>query len=141
MAARSTRRSFIRTGAVTGAALASSSLWLPGASAGTPRGRVWLPAYLHTPSPYPPDVYGGPTDDNTGPDESYTLGLPVAGKFLEGRERGLRYMVVSDHNDVRSVPELGAANQGLIAIPAYEHSIKGHAQMLGAIKLYPAGDQ
>jgi hypothetical protein len=50
-------------------------------------------------------------------------------------------MAVSDHNDVRSVPELGAGNQGLIAIPAYEHSIKGHAQMLGATKLYPAGDQ
>src|SRR3954469_22557445 len=141
MAARSTRRSFIRTGAVTGAALASSSLWLPGASAGRPGGGVWLPGDLHTHSTYSHDVYGGPTDDNTGPDESYTLGLPVAGKFLEGRERGLRFMAVSDHNDVRSVLELAGANQGLIALPAYEHSIKGHAHMLGATKLYDAGDQ
>src|SRR3954452_25241886 len=141
MAARSTRRSFIRTGAVTGAALASSSLWLPGASAGRPRGGGGLGGDLHTPSTYSHDVYGGRTDDNTGPDESYTLGLPVAGKFLEGRERGLKFMVVSDHNDVRSVPELAGANQGLIAVPGYEHSIKGHAQMLGATKLYDAGDQ
>src|SRR3954470_1231159 len=141
MAARSTRRSFIRTGAVTGAALASSSLWLPGASAGRPRGGVWLPGDLHTHSTYSHDVYGGPTDDNTGPDESYTLGLPVAGKFLEGRERGLRFMAVSDHDDVRSIAELGSASQGLLAIPAYETSIKGHAQMLGAQKKYDKGDQ
>src|SRR4051812_1103678 len=141
MAARSTRRSFIRTGAVTGAALASSSLWLPGASAGRPRGGVWLPGDLHTHSTYSHDVYGGPTDDNTGPDESYTLGLPVAGKFLQGRERGLRFMAVSDHDDVRSIAELGSASQGLIAIPAYETSIKGHAQMLGAQKAYDKGDQ
>src|SRR3954451_20395742 len=141
MAARSTRRSFIRTGAVTGAALASSSLWLPGASAGRPRGGVWLPGDLDTHSTYSHDVYGGPTDDNTGPGESYTLGLPVAGKFLEGRERGLRFMAVSDHDDVRSIPELASANQGLIALPAYETSINGHAQMLGATKKYDAGDK
>src|SRR4051812_45543027 len=137
-----TRRTFIRRSAAAGAAVATSSLWLPGGGAlGRPRGGVWLPGDLHTHSTYSHDVWGGPTDDNTGVDESYTLGLPVAGKFLEGRERGLRFMAVSDHNDVRSVPELPGANQGLLAIPAYEHSIKGHAQMLGATKLYDAGDQ
>ena len=140
MAARETRRTFIRRGALTGAAVATSSLWVPGAL-GRTGGGVWLPGDLHTHSTYSHDVYGGPADDNTGPDEAYTLGLPVAGKFLEGRERGLRFMAVSDHNDVRSVGELGAANQGLIAIPAYEHSIQGHAQMLGATKLFDAGDQ
>jgi len=104
-------------------------------------GGVWLPGDLHTHSTYSHDVYGGPTDDNTGPDEAYTAGLPVAGKFAEARERQLRFLAVSDHNDVRSVPELNSAAGGLVALPAYEHSIKGHAQMLGARKLYPAGDQ
>jgi len=108
----------------------------PGPAAGT-----WLPGDLHTHSTYSHDVYGGPMDDNTGPDEAYTLGLPVAGKYAEARERGLRFLAVSDHNDVRSVPELGSAAGGLIAIPAYEHSIKGHAQMLGATRLHDAGDQ
>src|SRR3954463_6429976 len=133
MAAQSTRRSFIRTGAVTGAALASSSLWLPGASAGRPRGGVWLPGDLHTHSTYSHDVYGGPTDDNTGPDEAYTLGLPVAGQFVEAKERRLRYLAVTDHNDVRSLGDLTSASSatGVIALPAYEHSLRGHAQLLG----------
>lgn len=112
-----------------------------GGAFGRSRGGVWLPGDLHTHSTYSHDVYGGPTDDNTGPDEAYTLGLPVAGKFLEGRERGLRWMAVSDHDDVRSVAELAGANQGLIAVPAYEHSIKGHAHMFGATRHYDAGDQ
>lgn len=141
-----TRRTFIGRAAAAGGAVAAGGLWLPDAGAlGRPvakRARgVWLPGDLHTHSVYSHDVYGGPTDDNTGPDEAYTLGLPVAGKFAEGRERGLSFMTVSDHNDVRSVPELAGAAQGLIAIPAYEHSIQGHAQMLGAKELYPAGDQ
>src|SRR4051794_13909491 len=144
MPTRRTRRSFIARGAAAGATVAASGLWLPNSGAlgrSASRRGVWLPGDLHTHSTYSHDVYGGPTDDNTGPDEAYTLGLPVAGKFLEGRERGLRFMAVSDHDDVRSIPELPTANQGLIAIPAYEQSIKGHAQMLGATKHYDGGDQ
>src|SRR3954467_7568662 len=144
MPTRRTRRSFIARGAAAGATVAASGLWLPNSGAlgrSASRRGVWLPGDLHTHSTYSHDVYGGPTDDNTGPDEAYTLGLPVAGKFAEGRERGLRFMAVSDHNDVRSVPELPGGAGGLVAIPAYEHSIKGHAQMLGATRLYDAGDQ
>src|SRR3954447_10520308 len=129
-----TRRTFIRRGAAAGTAIAAGGLLVPGGGAfgrSTPKvGRgVWLPGDLHTHSTYSHDVYGGPSDDNTGPDEAYTLGLPVAGKFLEGKERAPAYMAVSHHSAVRSVPELGGANRGLIAIPAYKHSIKGHAQM------------
>src|SRR5436190_5401664 len=131
---RQTRRTFIGRGAVAGAAIATSGLWLPGGGAlgnPGPRRGMWLPGDLHTHSTYSHDVYGGPTDDNTGPDEAYTLGLPVAGKFLEGRERGLRYMAVSDHDDVRSIPELATANQGLGAGPADEQALQGQAQMAG----------
>jgi hypothetical protein len=134
----------IERGLLAGAVVAGAQLPLA-RSLAAPRkpsgGGVWLPGDLHTHSTYSHDVYGGPTDDNTGPDEAYTLGLPVAGKFLEARERGLQFLAVSDHNDVRSVPELRSAAGGLIAIPAYEHSIRGHAQMLGATRLYDAGDQ
>jgi hypothetical protein len=141
---RHSRREFLQRGT----AVAAAGLVVPGVlpraqSAPGPAvgGGVWLPGDLHTHSTYSHDVYGGPTDDNTGPDEAYTAGLPVAGKFAEARERQLRFLAVSDHNDVRSVPELNSAAGGLVAIPAYEHSIRGHAQMLGARKLYPAGDQ
>src|SRR3954467_9165137 len=130
-----TRRTFLRRAAVASTALAAGGLVLPrsGAIAGPATGGgVWLPGDLHTHSTYSHDVYGGPADDNTGPDEAYTLGLPVAGKFLEGRERGLRFMAVTDHDDVRSLGDLASGNQGLIAIPAYEKSMNGHAQMLGA---------
>src|SRR3954454_683536 len=144
MPTRRTRRSFIARGAAAGAAVAASGLWLPNSGAlgrSASRRGVWLPGDLHTHSTYSHDVYGGPTDDNTGPDEAYTLGLPVAGKFAEGSERGLRFMAISDHNEVRSVSELGSAAGGVDAIPAYEHSINGHAQMLGATRLYDAADQ
>jgi hypothetical protein len=143
-----TRRTLLRNAALAGGAATAGGLFLPGrdlrvapASAAKAKGGTWIPGDLHTHSVYSHDVYGGPTDDNTGPDEFYTYGLPVAGKFQEGKVRGLGFMTVSDHNDVRSVPELGSAADGLIAIPAYEHSIQGHAQMLGATKLYPEGDQ
>jgi hypothetical protein len=143
-ASASTRRTFLSRAAVAGGAVAVGGLPLRQAVAlggPLPSSGVWLPGDLHTHSTYSHDVYGGPTDDNTGPDEAYTLGLPVAGKFAEGRERGLAFMAVSDHNDVRSVPELGSASGSLVPLAAYEHSIQGHAQMLGATRLYDAGDQ
>jgi hypothetical protein len=142
-----TRRVVLRRGLLAGGALAGAGLVLPraGALGLRPRrsagGGVWLPGDLHTHSTYSHDVYGGPTDDNTGPDEVYTLGLPVAGKFAEARQRSLRYFAVTDHNDVRSVGELDSAAGGLIAIPGYEHSIEGHAQILGTTQLLDAGDQ
>jgi hypothetical protein len=142
-----TRRDLLQRGALAGGAAAGAGLLLPSAgpltwaARRTQGGGVWLPGDLHTHSTYSHDVYGGPTDDNTGPDEAYTLGLPVAGKFAEARQRGLRYFAVSDHNDVRSVADLESAAGGLIAIPAYEHSIRGHAHMLGATRLLDPGDQ
>jgi len=141
-----TRREILRRAGLAGGALADGGLLLPPlgqirtARAATGSG-TWLPGDLHTHSTYSHDVYGGPTDDNTGPDEAYTLGLPVAGKFLEARARGLRFLAVSDHDDVRSLPELAQASAGLVAVPAYETSINGHAQMLGARREYAKGDR
>src|SRR4051812_41277251 len=123
-----TRRTFIRRGAAAGTAIAAGGVLVPGGGAfgrtAPKAGRgIWLPGDLHTHSTYSHDVYGGPTDDNTGPDEAYTLGLPVAGKFLEGRERGGCLMAVSPPKHVPPGPPLSRADQGAIAIPAFEQSV------------------
>ena len=142
MRAGVTRRAFLGRGARAGAAVAAAGLVPAFAGAGATRapGGTWLPGELHCHSCYSHDVWCA-GDDNTGLDEVYTAGLPVPGKYGEARSRGLRFCAVTDHNDVRSVPDLPSSSQGLIAIPGYEHSLHGHAQMLGAGHVYDPGDQ
>lgn len=101
----------------------------------------WLAGDLHVHTCYSHDVYCGPGDDNTGADEFYTAGFTVAQRFLEAAARGLDFLAISDHNDVRSVSDPGFGTQGVIGIPAYENSLRGHAQMLGATTVYDAGDR
>ena len=143
---RLTRRRLLQRGAAVAATGTLGSL-LPTAPALSARRRagdgagVWIAGDLHVHSTYSHDVYGGPSDDNTGPEEFYTAGLPVAGKFAEARARGLGYLAITDHNDVRSVADLRGAAGGLIALPGYEHSIRGHAQMLGTSGLLDPGDE
>ena len=40
----------------------------------------WLAGDLHVHTTYSHDSYGGPSDDNTGPEEAYILGWPVMGE-------------------------------------------------------------
>jgi hypothetical protein len=56
----------------------------------------------------------------------------VASQFLIGAVRGLDYLAITDHNDIRSQSDPGFATQGLIGLPSYENSLRGHAQMHGA---------
>ena len=100
----------------------------------------WVAGDLHVHTTYSHDSYGGLLDDNTGPEEAYTLGHSVASQFAVARSRGLDFMAISDHNDVRAQSDPGFGN-GLLGIPAYENSLDGHAQMLGATRLYDNGDK
>ena len=100
----------------------------------------WVAGDLHVHTTFSHDSYGGPEDDNTGPEEAYTLGHTVASQFGVARSRGLDFMAISDHNDVRSQSAPGFG-QGLLGIPAYENSLDGHAQMLGATRIYDNGDK
>ncbi len=101
---------------------------------------VWLAGDLHVHTTYSHDSYGGPTDDNTGPEDINTLGFPVVGEFALAASRGLDYLAITDHNDVRSQSDPGFGTQGVIGLPGYENSLSGHAQMLGARHLFATGD-
>jgi Protein of unknown function (DUF3604) len=101
----------------------------------------WLAGDLHVHTTYSHDSYGGPGDDNTGPDQAYTLGHTVTDDFAIAASRGLDYMAITDHNDIRSQSDPGFGAFGVLPIHGYENSLRGHAQMLGAGRLYDNGDQ
>jgi hypothetical protein len=99
--------------------------------------RVWVAGDLHVHTCYSHDAYCGPGDDNSGPDVIYSSGGTVAQRFAEARAKGLDYLAITDHEDVRaqSDPDYGAS--GVTPLPAYEASLDaGHAQMLGATRVY-----
>ena len=101
----------------------------------------WVAGDLHVHTTYSHDSWGGPTDDNTGPEDAYTLGHTVTDDFAIARTRGLDYLAITDHNDVRSQADPGFGTSGVLGIPAYENSLVGHAQMLGATHLFDNGDE
>lgn len=127
-------------------ALGGAAMW-PAASPASPglgpppHKGSWVAGDLHVHTTYSHDSWGGPGDDNTGPDEAYTLGHPVTNQFLIAKARGLDYVAITDHNDVRSQDDPGWQAGGVLGVRGYENSLDGHAQMLGASRLYDNGDE
>ena len=86
---------------------------------------VWLAGDFHSHTVLSHDVWGGPDDDNTGIEESYTLGFTAADQIGNAEKRGLDFLAITDHNrtDVLRLPEYRSGQ--LTLIPAYEHSLGG----------------
>ncbi|MCW2542571.1 MAG: putative metal-dependent phosphoesterase TrpH, contains domain [Frankiales bacterium] len=88
-------------------------------------------------------------DSNTDLSEGYTFGGTVEERFAEASLKGLDFLAITDHHSdsnpeddgSKSVNDAGFGTHEVIGVPGYENSIKGHAQMLGATHVYPAGDQ
>ncbi|MGH2693035.1 MAG: CehA/McbA family metallohydrolase [Actinomycetota bacterium] len=101
-----------------------------------PQGGMWLSGDLHIHTCFSHDAYCGPDDDNTGPEEAYTLGRTVEEQFCDASRRDLDFLAITDHNDVRSQKDPGWGACGVLPIHGYENSLQGHAQMLGAQEVY-----
>ncbi len=125
----------------------SSPIWVGAALAG--RSGEWMAGDLHVHTCYSHDAYCPPDDYNTAPEEFYTLGGDPQERFLEASLRGLDYLALTDHHSddhpadsgFKSTQDPGFGTSGVVGVAGYENSIGGHAQMLGARRVYPAGDK
>jgi hypothetical protein len=125
----------------------SSPVWVSAARGG--HVGEWLAGDLHVHTCYSHDSFCPPEDYNTSPEEAYTLGGTPRERFAEASLRGLDYLALTDHHSddhpedsgYRSVDDPGFGTSGVIGVKGYENSIGGHAQMLGATRVYPAGDK
>ena len=130
------------------AALLANLLFASTAAAGgsgegedqAPRSGTWVAGDFHVHTCFSHDAYCGPGDDNTGFEDVYTFGSTAEMQFCSAAARGLDFVALSDHNDVRAQSDPGWEACGVLGIPAYENSLDGHAQMLGARRVYDNGD-
>ena len=118
----------------------SSPIWVSARNNPGPGNGEWLAGDLHAHSCFSHDAYCPPNDDNTGPDEFYTLGMSPGARFLEASARGLDFLPITDHNDVRSASDPEFGSNGVVGLPGYENSLRGHAQMLRTTRVLDKGD-
>ena len=104
----------------------------------------WLAGDGHVHTCYSGDAWCGPGMDDDPIDEElafYSLGGSVAARFGEASVKGLDFLVISDHNDIRAIRDAAFGSAGVTGVRAYEASLSGgHAQMLGVPRIYERGN-
>lgn len=130
-----TRRDFLRGAVALGAGVALLPRIARSEGAG---GGEWLAGDLHCHTVFSHDVWAGPDDDNTDLEEAYTFGWMPEGQITIAKARGLDFLAITDHDDVRALTDAAYTSEtDLILIPGYEHSLsKGHAGCLGVTKTF-----
>jgi hypothetical protein len=130
-----------RQRAATLGALALAVALAPGArAAGPDRAGVWLAGDLHVHTVLGHDTCATPTRriDGSPCDEPWTWSFTVRQRIAQAKRRGLDFLAITDHNNIRSQADPAwRAERALVLVPAYESSLPGHAQMLGARRCYP----
>lgn len=116
----------------------------PGAAqTSAPVGSVggWLAGDLHVHTYYSHDVCKTPLKqyNNEACEDPYVYGFSPAEQIRNAEERGLDYVALTDHNTVQQQSDPGYPSNLVSLIPGYENSISGHAQMLGARRVYSKG--
>ena len=101
-------------------------------------GAEWLAGDNHVHTCYSHDSWC--PDEEPQEETVYSSFATVQQRFAEASAKGLDYLVISDHDDIRAHSDPSFGSGGVLGITAYETSIRGHAQMLGAAELYPKGD-
>jgi hypothetical protein len=117
-----TRRRLLQLAAAATVAGASARAGSAGAA---PHPGRWIAGDLHSHTVLSHDVWGGPGDDNTALEESYTLGWTAGQQIAIAESRGLDFLAITDHNrvDALHLPEYRSSRLALI--PGYEHSLDG----------------
>ncbi|MGH2727650.1 MAG: CehA/McbA family metallohydrolase, partial [Actinomycetota bacterium] len=113
----------------------SSPVWI---GANSHPGGEWLAGDLHVHTQNGHDTCVTPLErvDGSSCNEPWTWSFSPGERIALAKERGLDYLAITDHNNIlsQSDPAWAAevAKGELLLVPAYENSLPGHAQMLGA---------
>lgn len=117
----------------------SSPVWIEAADGRRPG--AWRAGDLHVHSCYSHDAYCPETDPVEDADTIYSSFGTIAERFAEAAVKGLDYLLVSDHNDVRAQSDPDFGSQGVLGLRGYESSLAGgHAQLMGTNRIHDRGD-
>ncbi len=102
--------------------------------------RQWLAGDGHVHTCYSADAYCPQTDPPQDLKDFYSSMGTVGQRFDEAWAKGLHFLVISDHDDVRAWTDPAFGARGVVGVRAYEWSLDGgHAHMLGAARNYGDG--